>query len=205
MTRHTQQVLVRSVVVLVSALAFVVGFGAPASAGGWAVASLDEVPTPMAGETTDVGFRILQHGVTPVDLTEDVGIELIAADGSTTYFPATLDGATGHYVATVTFPDAAGSYAWTVQMGWFGPQSLGSVTVAAPAVPAAPAVKVVPSAPQVGAELVGAPADATTVTSSDTSAWSVARWVVLAAAVLLAGVAVADFVSSRRRGEVALG
>ena len=76
---------------------------APASAGGWAVSTLDEVPSPRAGEVVDVGFTIRQHGVTPVNLDGDVGVELTGPAGRTAFFPAEQTGAPGHYVARVEF------------------------------------------------------------------------------------------------------
>ena len=113
---------------LLVALDAVVGFGATAAAGGWAVSTLDAMPTPVPGQPVEVGFTIRQHGVTPVDLEEDVGIEIVAADGTVQRFPAALQGPTGHYVATVMFP-SAGDYTWSVQQGWFAPQDLGALTV----------------------------------------------------------------------------
>jgi hypothetical protein len=107
----------------------VAGLGADASAGGWAVASLDAAPDVAAGEPTEVGFTILQHGESPVNLTGDVGIEIVLPDGTTEFFPAVND-ALGHYVATVTIPDE-GSYAWNVHMDWFGVQHIGRIDVAA--------------------------------------------------------------------------
>jgi hypothetical protein len=120
----------RLAVALVVGVVVWCGLGASATAGGWAVASLDSVPTAEPGRTVQVGFTVLQHGVTPVALDEDVGIEL-TLDGTSEYFPATADGAVGHYVAEVTFPAAAGEYDWSVQMGWFGPYELGSIEVTA--------------------------------------------------------------------------
>ena len=102
----------------------------PAAAGGWAVTTLDEYPTPVAGAQIPVGFTILQHGKTPAQLepSDKVGIEITSASGATQYFPAAQSGAVGHYVATVTFGEA-GAHTWTVYQGWFGPQELGSLTV----------------------------------------------------------------------------
>jgi hypothetical protein len=102
-----------------------------ASGGGWAVGSIDEQPTPEAGEDVEVGFTILQHGKTPAVLDRDVGIELRQEDGSSEFFVAVPSGEPGHYVATVSFPDE-GTVNWTLMMGWFGPQSLGTITVEAP-------------------------------------------------------------------------
>lgn len=103
-----------------------------ATAGGWAVGSLDEIPEASAGDQTSVGFTILQHGVTPVDLLEDpsndVGISIVGADGREQYFPAVSDGTVGRYVATIEFPPA-GRAQWSIRMGWFGDQPLGTLDV----------------------------------------------------------------------------
>jgi YtkA-like len=84
-----------------------------AVAGGWAVTTLDPMETPAPGEQVDVGFTIRQHGVTPVAVA-DVEVLVTDASGATEAFAAHQQGATGHYVAPVTFP-AAGSYRWTVE------------------------------------------------------------------------------------------
>jgi hypothetical protein len=48
-----------------------VGMGASgATAGGWAVTTLDPLPVePTAGSTTMIGWTIRQHGVAPVDFS----------------------------------------------------------------------------------------------------------------------------------------
>lgn len=114
---------------VLATLAIVLGLGAPAAAGGWALGSLDALPDARPGETEQVGFTILQHGVTPVEVDGDVGLEIVGADGAITFFQAVPDGDVGHYVATIAFP-AAGDYTWNIQMGWFPPQDLGSLNVA---------------------------------------------------------------------------
>jgi hypothetical protein len=165
-------VLARLVVAAVVALV-VVASGSSAFAGGWAVASLDAIPDATAGQSVDVGFTVLQHGQTPAVLDSDVGIELILADGAMQFFPAVADGVPGHYVATVTFPDTAGSYQWSARMGWFGSYELGAIDVAA-----------------------------TTTTSGGSgggSIWPDLRWATLAGSILLAGVALVDLVVTRRR------
>jgi hypothetical protein len=159
---------------LAGLLALVVALSASSvSAGGWAVASLDAVPQATAGRSVDVGFTVLQHGRTPAVLDSDVGIELVLADGTMQFFPAAADGAPGHYVATVTFPNGAGSYQWSARMGWFGSYELGAIDVAAPTDSAA--------------------------ASGGGSSWPDLRWVTLAGSILLAGVALVDFVVTRRR------
>jgi hypothetical protein len=52
--------------------------------------------------------------------------------GKVLSYPATAQGAPGHYVANVYFP-AAGTYTWQVTQGtYFPPYDLGSIAVLAP-------------------------------------------------------------------------
>jgi hypothetical protein len=145
-------------------------------AGGWAVASLDSVPTMRAGQKVTVGFTILQHGVTPVDLVDDpsnrVGIEIRDTRGLDHFYPAVGDGTVGHYLAAVEAP-ASGTYQWSLRMGWFGPQELGTLHV-----------------------------DQGATTSS--GSWPTARLVALTSSAVLAAVAIADLLASRRRHRLAL-
>jgi hypothetical protein len=170
--------LVLARLIVAALLALVVGASAlPASAGGWAVTSLDELPAPIAGESVDVGFTILQHGQTPAVLESGVGLELVLADGTTQFFEAVADGVPGHYVATVTFPADAGSYQWRAHMDWFGTYELGSINVAA--------------------------ASSSAVSGAGSSIWPDLRWVTLAGSIVLGGVAIADLVVTRHRRRTA--
>jgi hypothetical protein len=106
-----------------AAAALLLATALPAAAkGGWATTTLDEAPRARAGDTTEIGFTILQHGVTPVDV-DDVAVII---DDRT--FPAVQDGEVGHYTAEVTFPDE-GKYEWTVRQGWFGDYDMGTLRV----------------------------------------------------------------------------
>ena len=99
---------------LFAVLALIAVAAGTALAGGMAIVVPDE-PTdgPTAGEPFDVGFTLLQHGVTPVDdgivevtLTSPGGQELVTrAEGQ----------GQGHWLATVTLPEA-GDWTWAVQM-----------------------------------------------------------------------------------------
>ncbi len=107
-----------------------IGVAAPATAGGWAVVSLDPmVAAPQPGQPFEVGFMIRQHGRTPI-ADPNAAILVTDATGHETRFPARPDGAVGHHVATVTLP-AAGTYHWSVEHV-FGTQDVGMVTVGAP-------------------------------------------------------------------------
>ncbi|TDT18531.1 hypothetical protein BDK89_4152 [Ilumatobacter fluminis] len=132
MTAFSTSRLVRTLAAVTLTVVALAGVGAPAGAGGWAIASLDATPDAEAGTTEDVSFTILQHGVRPADLDGDVGISLVDGTGDPTFFPAIGTGETGHYVATVTWPETAGRYDWRIRMGWFGDHELGSVEVQAP-------------------------------------------------------------------------
>lgn len=121
--------MIRKLLILTAAL--VVLASAPASAGGWAVSTLDQAPTQLvAGQDTAVGFTIRQHGQTPVNPDSGtIGIRMVEqGSGRLVEFPATQQGPTGHFVATVRVP-AAGTWSWQVLQGWFAPQDLGTIGV----------------------------------------------------------------------------
>jgi hypothetical protein len=134
-------------IVFVLALTLVALFvAAPAYAGGWAIGTLDEAsPALTAGESRPIGYTILQHGRTPVDL-QDTGINARSlTTGEVVEFAGRGTGEVGHYVADVKLP-AAGMWAWSLGMDWFGDQDLGTITVVAPGAPvAAPATPETPS------------------------------------------------------------
>jgi len=86
-----------------------------ALAGGWATVTLDpETAKPTAGETTTVGFTVLQHGKTPVG-QGNVIVNATGPDGQVLAFRARAEGKAGHWVVDMTLP-AAGTWAWSVTM-----------------------------------------------------------------------------------------
>lgn len=117
----------------VTLLALLAG-AAPAFAGGWAIISLDALPADVrAGQTQQIGFTVLQHGVTPTNRDLD-GSTLVpvltitpldAAAGKAQEFNARPEGATGHFIADVTFP-AAGRWAWSIQLPSYMVQTNGT-------------------------------------------------------------------------------
>jgi hypothetical protein len=123
----------RSFVGVGSVVAGIVMSASAVSAGGWAMSSLDPMSVPVAGQETQVGFTIRQHGVTPVNPDdqggEPVAVAVRAASGDEVVFPARQQGPTGHYVADVIFPEAGQAH-WEIHQGWFGPQDLGAIDVA---------------------------------------------------------------------------
>jgi hypothetical protein len=109
-----------------------------------AVTKLDALPPGglHAGQMIPVGFTILMDGVEPykADVAE---IVVRNGTGKVLSYPATAQGAAGHYVANVYFP-AAGTYTWQVTQGtFFAPYDLGQIAVLAPA--AAPESQAAPT------------------------------------------------------------
>jgi hypothetical protein len=99
-----------------------------ALAGGWAVTTLDSVPTDIrAGQTYRIGYMIRQHGVTPlIGATPQIRI---SRDGEGLVFRGWPDGTPGHYVSEVNFP-AEGEWSWSVDQSPFAAQALGSLSIA---------------------------------------------------------------------------
>ena len=85
----------------------------PVFAGGWAVITLDELPTNVvAGEPLTVGFTVLQHGKTPMDGLEPT-ITANLYKEQEFVVNAEPDGKPGHYTATLTFPKE-GEWRWFI-------------------------------------------------------------------------------------------
>jgi hypothetical protein len=95
-------------------LLFTLVFAIPVFAGGWAVISLDELPTGVvAGEPHTIGFTVLQHGRTPMSGL-DPTITATLSNSETLTFFAEPEGKPGHYAATLTFPKD-GDWEWSIQ------------------------------------------------------------------------------------------
>jgi len=89
-------------------------FAIPVFAGGWAVITLDELPSNIvAGEPLTVGFTVLQHGKTPMTYLEPT-ITAKSTLSEKLIFNAVPEGKPGHYVATLTFPKE-GKWEWSIQ------------------------------------------------------------------------------------------
>ena len=114
---------------LLLSLAFVI----PALAGGWAVITLDELPTDVrAGEPLTIGFTVRQHGITLMNgLYPTVTATLSQGD------PFVVDAepgeGSGHYTATFTFPKE-GNWRWSIQ-AFTMDQPMPALNVEAAAVP----------------------------------------------------------------------
>ena len=101
----------------------------PVFAGGWAVITLDELPSgAVAGEPLTVGFTVRQHGRTMMSgLTPK--ITAILGEEKLTFF-AESEGEPGHYAATLTFPKE-GDWKWAVE-AFTMVQPMPALTVGAP-------------------------------------------------------------------------
>lgn len=86
----------------------------PAYAGGWAVITLDELPSNVvAGEPLTIGFTVLQHGKTPMTgLTPTITTTLY--NDAELVFSAEPEGPSGHYTATLNFPKE-GEWQWSIE------------------------------------------------------------------------------------------
>ena len=106
---------------------------APALGGGWAVVTLDALPSePAAGKTISFGFMVRQHGDKPVDVHtwEDGEMPTFFATNTETgekiQFTARKEGDLGHYVVDVAFP-SAGDWEIEIVPTPFAGTHLGSV------------------------------------------------------------------------------
>jgi mono/diheme cytochrome c family protein len=89
----------------------------PAFAGGWAVVTLDHLPTQVvAGEPVEIGFMLRGHGVTPVT-GAGLSVEAVHLDsGENLSISAQPGKAEGHYLAELVFP-LPGAWEWGISMG----------------------------------------------------------------------------------------
>jgi len=89
-------------------------FTIPVFAGGWAVITLDELPSNIvAGEPLRIGFTVLQHGRTPMTNLEPTITAKLSFDEKLVVY-AEPEGKPGHYVTTLTFPKE-GEWEWSIQ------------------------------------------------------------------------------------------
>ncbi|HET9913680.1 MAG TPA: c-type cytochrome [Anaerolineales bacterium] len=119
------------------ALLLALVFAFPAFGGGWAVITLDELPTGVvAGEPLTIGFTVLQHGRTPMSgLDPTITANLYKEQEFVVH--AEPDGEPGHYTATLTFPKE-GEWRWSIQ-AFTMDQLMPTLSVVAPSVVSQPA------------------------------------------------------------------
>ena len=113
-------------------------------AGGWAVATLDEIPAGVtAGQPFTVSFTMRQHGVQPANWGTVPLTFTHTESRQTVVVTAEAEGGSGYYTVAVTLPEA-GTWEWLLGEGLVQPMP--SVRVQAPAL-AAPASAAPPAGP----------------------------------------------------------
>jgi hypothetical protein len=120
----------RSRIAIGLALLLALVMAIPVFAGGWAVVTLDELPSNVvAGEPFTIGFTVLQHGKTPMtDLEPTITAKLLFDEKLVV--DAAPEGKPGHYAATITLAKA-GEWKWSIQ-AFTMDQPMPVLTVAAP-------------------------------------------------------------------------
>lgn len=99
---------------------------APVSAGGWAVVTLDAMPSAIAGQEMTVGFTLRQHGNTLLPGMQSDIVFRNGESGQRLTFSAPDDGPKGHYAAHVILPQV-GRWEWTINN--FGDHPMPPLTV----------------------------------------------------------------------------
>jgi hypothetical protein len=112
-------------------------FAPSALAGGWAVVTLDSLPSEtQAGQSISLGFMVRQHGITPIDnhpweqrpLAPFLSAKNTAT-GETIHANARKEGPLGHFVVEVVFP-SAGDWQIEITPPPFAGTQLGTFAVA---------------------------------------------------------------------------
>ena len=121
--------MIRSSLALSLIVAGLLAIAAPVRAGGMATVYLDEPPgTITVGVPWSVGFLVLQHDVTPVNVESAVVQAQHRETGERLEVSAHQEGKVGHYVAEVTFP-TPGSWKWSIIPAPFAGTSFESLNV----------------------------------------------------------------------------
>ncbi|HUP53920.1 MAG TPA: hypothetical protein VM408_00310 [Methylomirabilota bacterium] len=110
--------MTRRLTALVAACALLLALAVPVLAGGWADIKADAQTTttpPVEGQPIDLGFVVLQHGVTPAGWEKATVHLTNAATGTTLDVAAVNDGADGHFTATAVLPEP-GDWSWNVTL-----------------------------------------------------------------------------------------
>jgi len=109
--------MIRRIAATVAAVAMLLVLTVPVMAGGWAdiVADAQTATPPVAGKPIDVGFKVMQHGVTPAPWETATVHFLDVSSGDKIDVVATNDDPNGHFSATATLPHA-GYWSWQVTL-----------------------------------------------------------------------------------------
>ena len=109
--------MLRRTAAALAALAMVLLLAAPVAAGGWAdiVADAQTTEPPVEGEPVVVGFKVMQHGVTPAGWESPTVHFTNTETGQTIDVAATSQGDDGHFSASASLP-GAGYWTWQVTL-----------------------------------------------------------------------------------------
>ena len=109
--------MIHRVAASLAAVALLLTLAVPVIAGGWAeiVADAQTSEPPVEGQPFDVGFVVLQHGVTPAPWETATVHFTNASTGETIDVAATNDRSDGHFVVRATLPQA-GYWSWQVTL-----------------------------------------------------------------------------------------
>jgi hypothetical protein len=109
--------MIRRTAAVLAATAMLLVLAVPVLAGGWAdiVADARTGKPPVEGQPTEVGFTVLQHGVTPAPWETATVHFTDSGTGQSFDVTATNDRDDGHFVASATLPHA-GYWSWQVTL-----------------------------------------------------------------------------------------
>jgi hypothetical protein len=108
--------MIRRLAAILAATAMLLVLAVPVLAGGWADIVADgQTTTPKEGGSVEIGFRVMQHGVTPAPWETATVHFLNSSTGTTFDVVAKNDDPNGHFVATATIPEA-GFWSWQVTL-----------------------------------------------------------------------------------------
>jgi hypothetical protein len=108
--------MIRRIAAVLTATAMLLVLAAPVFAGGWADIVADgQTTTPKEGGSVAIGFRVMQHGVTPAPW-ETATVHFVNSSTGTAFdVVAKNDDPNGHFVATATIPES-GFWSWQVTL-----------------------------------------------------------------------------------------
>jgi hypothetical protein len=108
--------MIRRIAAVVAATAMLLLLAVPVMAGGWAEIMADGQTTiPREGDPIEIGFRVLQHGVTPAPWEGATVHFTNSGTGEKFDVVAKNDRPDGHFVATTTITEA-GFWSWQVTL-----------------------------------------------------------------------------------------
>lgn len=108
--------MIRRLAAILAAMAMLLVLAVPVMAGGWAEIVADgQTVTPKEGSSVEVGFTVMQHGVTPAPW-ENATVRFTNSSTGTSFdVEAKNDRADGHFSATATLSEA-GFWSWQVTL-----------------------------------------------------------------------------------------